>query len=165
MTNKNPFGVFEVMPASAGGALVIPTVPAFGDNSVGCVEQIKPGATPSADGCTVTNQMVNGIVSRIEFQDLGDIAVMWMIVSSFDTEAHGNLQGFDLVAKTLWPAPLSAATELLVDIAVCPNDQVVVADQTMAANGLRVYEGGSEKTTAPLGIGLKPGSSHGLVCY
>jgi hypothetical protein len=35
----------------------------------------------------------------------------------------------------------------------------------MATNGLRVYEGTTEKTTAPIAIGLKPNSSHGLVCY
>jgi len=35
----------------------------------------------------------------------------------------------------------------------------------MDSNGLRVYEGSAEKTTTPLAIGLKPGSTHGLVCY
>ncbi len=165
LANKNPFGVFEQLPASAGGDLVIPTVPSFGDITMGCVEKVKPGATPAADGCVVTNQAVGGVVARIVFQELGTTAIQWMVVTSFDTGPHGNLQGFDLSTNELWPLPVSPATEILVDVTVCPNDQVVVADQTMAANGLRVYEGGAEKTTAPLGIGLKPGSAHGLVCY
>jgi len=165
LANTNPFGMFEQMPASVGGALVIPTVPSFGDFSVGCVEKIRPGATPAVDGCVVTNQSVNGIVSRIEFQDLGALKVQWMVVTSFDTEPHGNLQGFDLVTNCLWPAPLSPPTQVLVDVTVCPNEQLVVADQTAAANGLRVYDGGSETTTSALSIGLLPGSTRGLVCY
>jgi hypothetical protein len=41
----------------------------------------------------------------------------------------------------------------------------VVADTTRNANGLRVYEGTVEKTTAALPIGLPPTSTRGLECY
>ena len=54
---------------------------------------------------------------------------------------------------------------MLTDIAVCPDNKVVVADKTMTANGLRVYEGTTEKTTEPLAIGLRPQSSPAIVCY
>jgi len=47
----------------------------------------------------------------------------------------------------------------------CPDGSVVVADPTIGANGLRVYQGNTEKTTAALPIGLPPASTHGLVCY
>jgi len=40
-----------------------------------------------------------------------------------------------------------------------------VADQAMAANGLRVYEGATEQTPAALPVGLRPSSPHGLACY
>ncbi len=165
LANANPFGAFEQMLPSAGGDLVLPTVPSFGDFSVGCVERITTGATPAVAGCVVTNQAVNGLVSRIDFQDLGATSIMWMVVSSFDSEARGKLVGFDLTTDTLWPEPISPTTQVLGDIAVCPNDLVVVTEQTMAANGLRVYDGATEKTTAPLAIGLKPASTHGLLCY
>jgi hypothetical protein len=166
MDNQNPFGVFERMPPEAGGDLVIPTVPSFADVTLGCVERITPGATPVAAGCVVSNQELGGYVARIDFQLLGGTTPMqWMVVSKFDTEARGNLQGYDLESNLLWPDPLSPATQVLVDLVICPNNMVVVADQTMAANGLRVYADGVETTTAPLAIGLKPSSAHGLVCY
>ena len=80
-------------------------------------------------------------------------------------EHHGSLRGYDLETSTLWQSSISPATQVLVDLAVCPNGMIAVADQTTAANGLRVYDGVTEKTSAPLPIGLRPGSSHGLVCY
>jgi len=165
LANANPFGVFEQMPELAGGHLVIPTVPNFGDFSVGCIEKITPGETPVVSGCVVANQAIAGYAARVDFQLVDASAIMWMVVSKFDTEARGNLQGHDLLTDCLWPEPISPPTQVLVDMAICPNDTVVVADQTMAANGLRVYVGGIETTTTPLAIGLKPGSSHGLTCY
>jgi DNA-binding beta-propeller fold protein YncE len=166
LANNNPFGVFERMLEEAGGDLVIPTVPDFVDFATGCVERITPGPTPAVGPCVVTNQELGGYVSRIDFSLLADsLPVQWMVVSKFDTEARGNLQGFDLEANTLWPEPISPPTMVLVDIAICPGDKFVVADQTMAANGLRVFEGATEVTTEPLAIGLKPGSAHGLTCY
>ena len=51
------------------------------------------------------------------------------------------------------------------DLAVCPGGEIVVADKTMDANGLRVYRGTTEVTTAALPIGKPPLSSRGIVCY
>lgn len=167
MTNANPFGVFERMPAEAGGDLVIPTVPSFFDATQGCVERIAPGSTPVANGCVVTNQALGGFVSRIDFQLLGTVPIQWMVVNNgqFGAGVRANLQGYDLAGEQLWPAPISPDSQLLVDAVVCPNGLIVVADQTMASNGLRVYDGGSEKTSAALAFGLKPNSARGLVCY
>jgi hypothetical protein len=166
LQNRNPFGVFERMPESLGGHLVIPTVPSFGDFSTGCVEKITPGITPVAAGCVVTNQAVDGFAASIRFQRLGALDIQWMVVSKFDTEARGALKGFDLTNGTLWEDSISPPTQLIVDVAVCPDGSVIVADQTMAANGLRVYADTLlERTTAPLAIGLKPTANHGLVCY
>lgn len=53
----------------------------------------------------------------------------------------------------------------MADIAPCPSGDVVAIDATVNANGLRVYQGTAEKTTAALPIGLGFFSSHGLVCY
>ncbi|MEJ7602487.1 MAG: hypothetical protein WKG01_31635 [Kofleriaceae bacterium] len=160
----NPFGMFEPLPASHGGGLVIPSY-TFGDLTEGCVERITTGATPSSMGCLITNVALGGLAGRIEFQQLGSTPILWMVVSWFDGDPIGNLQGFDLESMTKWPEPITPASQLLVDMAPCPDGRIVVADQTMASHGLRVYEGGLEVTTAPLGIGLKPASSHGLLCY
>jgi hypothetical protein len=171
LANVNPLGLIEKLPDDVlGGDLVVPTVKFVNflpDLTVGCVERIKTGPAPGANGCLATNLALKGFVARLDVQRVGEELYQWMVVSNGKTgpEARSNLQGFDLKTLVLWPAPISAETELLVDGVVCPNDLVVVADQTMAANGLRVYEGGAQKTSAPLPIGLKPTSSHGLVCY
>jgi len=166
MVNENPFGVFEPLPEGVlGGDLVIPTVPSFSDFATGCVERIQTGDAPKSNGCVVTNAALGGYVARIAFQRQGATSIQWMVINKFDTAARGNLQGYDLETSQLWSTPVSSPTQVLVDTAVCPNGVVVVADQTMASNGLRVYEGTVERTTAPLPIGLRPGSSHGLVCY
>jgi len=165
LANANPLGVFEQLPAGVlGGDLVIPTVPDFVDFSTGCVERVQTGASPRANGCVATNRELGGYAARLDLQ-LGNPPILWLIASSFDTAPHGNLQGYDLSTSKLWPLPVSPQTQILVDLAVCPNGLVVAADQTMAANGLRVYRGATEQTAAPMRIGLRPGSSHGLVCY
>lgn len=165
LANNNPFGVFERMPVESGGHLVIPTVPDFVDFSTGCIEKITPGTSPVVAGCVVTNQALGGYASSVDFGLLGgSTPIQWMVVSKFDTEPRGNLQNFNLATNMLGPDPISPTAQLIVDVAICSNGDIVVADQTMAANGLRVYEAVTEKTTAPLSIGLKPNASHGLVC-
>lgn len=164
--SANPFGVFEQLPAGAlGGDLVIPTAPSFGDFSVGCVERVTTGAAPAAAGCVVTNAALSGYAARLDVQLRLGVPILWIIASKFDTAPHGSLQGYDLMAQALWPTPLSPPSQILVDLTVCPGGAIVVADQTLAANGLRVYDGIEEVTEAPLAIGLRPGSAHGLVCY
>ncbi|MBA3391082.1 MAG: hypothetical protein H0T89_00475 [Deltaproteobacteria bacterium] len=166
LTNPNPFGVFEALPAGVGGGLVIPTV-SFANVATGCVERISTGAVPANAGCITTNAALGGYAGRLETQNLGTTAMLWMIVPNgmFGAGERSRLWGFDLTSMTLWPDALTPEAQLLVDMAVCPDDTMVVADKTEAANGLRVYEGGIEKTTAALSIGLKPGSTRGLVCY
>jgi hypothetical protein len=162
----NPFGAFEQLPAGVlGGDLVIPTVPSFGDFSEGCLERVQPGAAPRANGCVVANRDLGAYPARTDVQLRGDTPILWLIASSFDTAPHGRLMAVDLAAGTLSPTPISPDAQILVDLAVCPNGLIVVADQTTSANGLRVYDGPTEQTTAPLPIGLRPGSSHGLACY
>lgn len=165
LTYPNPFGVFEEIPQRAGGGLVIPTV-SFA-NSDGCVERIATGATPANAGCVVTNAALGGYAGRIEMQAVGATTMMWMIVPNgmFGAGERSRLEGYDLGESMLWPEPITPEAQLLVDVAVCPNDLLVVADKTTAANGLRVYESATEKTSAPLAIGLKPASTRGLVCY
>jgi hypothetical protein len=163
LTNKNPFGVFEQLPAELGGDLVIPTVPSFQNTNMGCIEKITTGATPAAGGCLVQNSAIGGFGSRLVYQKAGDLNLLFVVVSNFP---NGNLQGFDLDSKMLWPAPLTPDTQVIVDATACPNGEVVVAESNFSGpNGLRVYVGTTEKTTMPLAVGLNPASAHGLVCY
>lgn len=160
LTTKNPIGLFEQIPAGAahGGELVISTVDfASGE---GCVEGVTTGATPAGAGCLVTNADVGNFVGRMDIA--GDL--MWLVVPSADF-VHSNLRGFDLSTDALWPDPVNPTTEVIQDVAACPGGFVVVADSTMSASGLRVYEGTEERTTAALPVGLRPQAQHGLVCF
>jgi hypothetical protein len=161
--HANPFSLLEQVPTGAphAGDLVIGTV-AFDDGS-GCVERITPGATPAASGCLVSNTDLGGYASRIAFEaDAGGSISFFAVPTTFP---DAELRAFDMPTSLLWSGPLSKNTEIINDVVVCPEDQIVVADNTKDANGLRVYEGSAEQTTAALPIGLPPTSTHGLVCY
>lgn len=165
LENNNPFGLFERMPEAAGGDLVIPTVPDFADFSTGCVESISLAGAPSPGGCVIANQALGGFVARIDFEVAADAVVQWMVVASFGVAgAVGNVQGIDLDTDEHIPA-ITPPEQVIVDLAICPGNNLVVADGTLDANGLRVYGADEEVTTEPLAVGLKPGSSHGLSCY
>lgn len=161
--HDNPFSLLEQVPAGAphGGELLIGTV-LFDDGS-GCVERIVPGATPQVAGCLVDNADLGGYASRIAFEDDAGGAVTFLAVPT--AFPHADLRALDMPTGVLRPAALNASAEIAGDVAVCPDGSIVVADPTMNANGLRVYQGSMEKTTAALPIGLPPTSTHGLVCY
>jgi predicted small lipoprotein YifL len=161
--HDNPFSLLEQVPAGAahGGELVVGTV-LFDDGS-GCVERIVPGATPQAAGCLVDNADLGGYASRIAFEaDPGAAIGFFAVPMAFP---HADLRALDMPTGMLRPAALNLGTEIVGDVVVCPDGSIVVADPTMNANGLRVFQGSTEKTTAALPIGLPPTSTHGLVCY
>jgi DNA-binding beta-propeller fold protein YncE len=162
--HKNPFGVFERIPASAptgAGELLIPTV-LFADGS-GCVERITTGAPPAAAGCLVNNADLGGYASRIAFQIDKEGAITWIAAPT--TYPKADLRAYDMTISLLWAGPINAKAEAIGDVALCPSGELVVADTTLNANGLRVYDGAAELTKAALPIGLPPTSTHGLVCY
>jgi hypothetical protein len=164
LASANPFGVLEqAPPGELSGDLVIPTVPSFGDFSTGCVERVRTGPSPAAAGCVVTNAQLGGYVARLAFQTEG-ARLLWLVVSKFDTAERGSLQSFDLAAAALSGPPVTPPSQVIVDATVCAGRAVVVADKTMAANGLRVLRDRAEVTAAPLAIGLRPASSNALVC-
>jgi hypothetical protein len=159
LANVNPFGLFEQSPVTSplGGDLVITTDP-FQAGTTGCVERVSTGATPAAHGCVVANTDLGGYASRIDFQG----TMMWIAVA--ETFPNGALRGYDLGTSTLGAA-MTPAAEQIVDAVGCPDRRVAVADGTSATNGVRIYNGATEVTAAPLAIGLVPASSHGLLCY
>ncbi len=156
-TNANPFGNFEELP---DGSLVIPTVAGF--DTTGCVEKVVPGTTPTVS-CLLQHSELPAFAGRLSVQELeGGDALLWLVASTFPA---GSLWGYDLNTSSLWSAAISPDTQAITDVAACPDGKLVVSDTTMAANGLRVYGGVTEVTTAPLPVGIAPSFAHGLVCY
>lgn len=164
LTHGNPVGSLEQLP---DGDLVIATAPMiFADPKQGCIETITPGATPAAKGCLIANADLGGFASRIDVQVTEAFKIAWIATANFaDSAPKTYVEAFDLETQCLWAAPLTPNTQQILDVVGCPNLQLVMADSTMAANGLRVYEGSAETTTAPLTVGLRPGSTRGLACY
>ncbi|HEX8109923.1 MAG TPA: hypothetical protein VF516_19465 [Kofleriaceae bacterium] len=163
--HDNPFSLLEQVPAGAphGGELVVGTVKFDDGSGAGCVERIVPGATPQAAGCLVDNADLGGYASRIAFQsDAGGALGLFAVPTTFP---KADLRALDMPTGMLRSGALNASSEIAADVVVCPGDQIVIADPTMDANGLRVYQGSMEKTTAAQPIGLPPASTHGLVCY
>jgi hypothetical protein len=175
LSTNNPFGVFEQIPAGApnnAGDLLMPTVlfpvPPSTALPTGCVERIATGATPAAAGCVpmMNNTDLMGYASRIAFliDKVDAVAITWIATPT--TFPKSDLRAYDMPTSALWAGPLNPSTEAISDLAVCPHGELVVADTTMDANGLRVYNSGAaEVTKAALPIGLPPNSTHGIVCY
>jgi hypothetical protein len=161
MTNGNPIGTFARLPDD--GDLIIPTAPDIvGDATKGCIEKITPGATPVTNGCLVQNLDLGGFAQRLEVQDAFGVRIVWIATSKFPA---GYIEAFDLLTLCLWEAPVTKDSQTIVDVAVCPTGELVVADSTSGKAGLRLYNGATELTPSALDIGMTPASSHGLACY
>jgi hypothetical protein len=163
--HDNPFSLLEQVPAGAphGGELVVGTAKFDDGSGAGCVERIVPGSVPRAGGCLIDNADLGGYASRIAFQaDAGGALGFFAVPKMFPS---ADLRALDMPSGMMRPGALNPSTEIVLDVVVCPGDQIVVADPTIDDNGLRVYQGSTETTTAALPIGLPPASTHGLVCY
>jgi YVTN family beta-propeller protein len=165
MNYKNPVGFFKASPPGSvyGGDLLIPTVPDYNNYATGCIERVSTAATPTV-ACGLTNQEMAGFANSLAIA--ADGSLMYIAVDTFDASFNqtGTLKGFDLQSGMLWAAPLSVPTELIVDVAACPGGNIVAADNTFNAGGLRVWEDTEQRTTEPKPIGLPP-TVNALVCY
>jgi DNA-binding beta-propeller fold protein YncE len=167
---ENPQNYFVRTPESSmlGGDLLIPLVPSYNDYSTGCVARVSTGSTPTAscaDG--LSNMDLGGFQAHLDVAPDG--TVLWIVVSTLDDNFEnptGSLRGFDLTTGTLWSAALSPTTQLINDVAACPDGSVVVVDRTMDAAGLRVYGSDTtERTSAAMAFGLPPSFGNNVVCY
>lgn len=166
LTTSNPFSLLEQLPS---GDLVVGTVDfRFGNNNAGCIERITTGATPTAAGCLLNNDTLSGgFASRLDVT----MSTLFALVPRADFSG-GDVRTFDLSTNMLATEPYNTADQALSDVVTCPNGDLVVAENppfgapSNAPQGLRVYTGAKqEATTNAVGIGLKPSSSRGLVCY
>jgi len=174
LTTKNPIGLIEQIPEFApnAGDLVVPTMEF--STGIGCVERITLGSTAASGGCIVQNTALGNYAGRVGFYAVeftGPVAphivvppMMYMTVGDPADFTKSAMRSYDMSSATLTDQR-SSATQAITDLGVCPNSHIVVADSTMAANGVRIYQGTSEVTTAVLPVGLRPQSTHGIVCY
>lgn len=170
LPGENPFSMFARTPTGSvfGGDLVIGLVPSFSDFSTGCLARVSVGTTPAANGCAVTNAELGGYANHIEPSPDG--ALLWIAAAGFTPtfDPIGALRGIDLGSGALWEWPVSSASQVIVDLAVCPGrfpGGVAVASDTGATKGIRVYENAAEVTTDPMPIGLPPANGGNIVCY
>lgn len=160
LPENNPQGFFTATPASSAfaGDLLIPTVPSFEDYSTGCVARVSA----SGASCAVTNMELGGFVTGLA---VGAKLYLSVLVDQSFTTVSGTLRAVDLATGALDGSPLSTASEQIGDVAACPDGTVVAVDSTMNAAGVRVYQGGAERTTEAMAIGLPPIFASGIVCY
>jgi hypothetical protein len=166
----NPFGWFAPSPSAGplGGDLLIAHAPSFEDFSSGCLARVSTGNTPAAT-CAITNSELGGYANRVAASSEGSL--LWIVVDG-DAEVgpgfmpYGRLRGYDIAGDFLWDGGVSPESQLIVDLAVCQDNQVVVADRPMTGpTGLRVYDSTTEVTTAPLDIGMPPAFGNAITCF
>jgi hypothetical protein len=157
LQHPNPFGLFENLP---DGNIAIPTIDF--ETGSGCLEEVNVTTNASA-GCIVQNgQLGSGnYVNRMAVTADGKTL---MLDVENESPGFGALLPYDLAGSALGSA-ISPTTEILGDVATCPDGNVVVSDVGSGSNGLRFYSKTAERTTGPLNVGIKPAASHGLVCY
>src|SRR5206468_2690531 len=110
--------------------------------------------------CGPTNSTLGGFAGRIAVDTVNND----LYVAVAESFSVGKLRVFDLGTQAIVTAPLSAASEQIVDVAVCPGGDIVGTDQTFNAGGLRVWRGATERTSSAMSIGVPP-TVNALVCY
>jgi len=131
----------------------------FSDASNGCIVRVTPGANPNAT-CQIKNTDVNGTANHIAVDASG---TAYISVASLDFTTN-SLSSWAMGGSTVTNS-ISAASESITDVAVCPDGSIVAGDAAMAAPGFRVFKGGTELTKAALPFGEPPGFGNGMVCY
>jgi hypothetical protein len=143
----------------------VATAPSFTDPTDGCLARIRTTAIPAVTGCVVRNADLGAYVNRAAVS--ADGARVWVAAALYAPDFSsqtGVLRAHDLGRGAL-AAPISAAQELILDVATCPDGRVVTGDSKAGASGLRVFLDGNEETTAPIDIGRPTGGGNGLVCW
>lgn len=176
-TTVNPFSLLEKLPDDS---LLVGTVDfRFGNNNAGCIERITTDATPTVT-CVLDNSALGGgFASRLDVRatQVLDASARLLVLVPRSDFSGGDIRSVDL--QNLGSSTLSVDAgvfntegQALADLVVCPNGNVIAAESPPfgaplnAAQGLRVYtDQHEESTNLALPIGLKPTSSHGLVCY
>ncbi|MEZ4367458.1 MAG: hypothetical protein R2939_14460 [Kofleriaceae bacterium] len=163
---SSPVGQLQPTPLDSHyvGDLVIGLAPSEDDLSTGCLARIGVDATPTT-GCVIDNEDLLGVARRVEMAPGGGL--LWIAVTAReDGVGRGSVRGFDVDSATVWDGSLSPASQEIVDLAVCPSGDLVVADVGATEPGLRVYSGGTtlELTTAAVALDGPLGPRAGIAC-
>lgn len=163
--NPNGLIVGGAAGSALGGDLLVATAPSFTDPSEGCLTRVRTSSIPAAIGCVVNNSELGAYVNHVEVSADGTKAWLAAALYAEDFSSQtGVLRAYDLVGGSLG-APVSAASEQILDVATCPDGRVVAGDAKAGASGVRVFMDGTEETTAPIDIGRPMGGGNGLVCF
>ncbi len=170
LPGKNPQNYFVQTAASSvfAGDLLIGLSPDYVDYSTGCIARVSTGSTPTSTcAAGLANSQIGGVLTHMEVS--ADQTLLWMAVNTNNADfsvTTGTLKGFDLTEGTLWETPISPATQLITDLATCPDGSLIAIDRTMNASGFRVYDKAHmERTTAALPFGLPPLFGNNTICY
>ena len=168
LSTNNPIALLEEIPTFApnAGDLVLPTVDF--STGEGCVERIST-TTPAAAGCLVTNADLGNFAGRVAFHAVefsGPVAPLVIPPMMYAVVPAADFSGSDVI-----PFEMSGGTVqgklntvgVIGDVATCADGTIVVSDTTMANAGVRIF--GGNVFGEPLAVGLRPQSTHGLVCY
>lgn len=167
LPDKNPQGFFIQTPDTSAfhGDLLIATVPSFDTYTQGCLVRVPTDGTTAPSCATgLTNAAVGGFYNTMAIGPDGKLYVT-VVVSQNYTTTSARLRTIDMMTGAMNATAISPTTELLTDLAACPDGTIVASDQTFGATGIRVFKNGTEVTTMPISIGLPPIFSGGLVCY
>jgi hypothetical protein len=149
----NPQGFIKAL----GAHLIVSTY----DSPAGCTIEVVPGTTPTAT-CLTQNADLGG--TPISFDVSGTKIWFAYATGTFPNQIL-YARSFDTGTST-YAANLTPSTQLVQDVAACPNGKIAVTDATMNAAGLRLYSAtGTELTTSAQSIGIGPVFGDGLVCY
>ena len=160
---NNPTGFLQTTPSASvfAGDLLVPMIPDYVDTTTSCIARVAT-TSPYASSCAITGTELGGYPNRVEASRDG--LLLWIVVNGFGAAPFGHLRGFDLGSGDLWPGSVSPEAQVITDVTVCEGGYVVVSDRADGASGLRLYNGVTEQTTAPIAIGLAPGYGNNLAC-
>ena len=152
----NPYDFMVVR----GDRLIVSTFADF-SGTLGCLEQIVPGAQPRVESCLVENTAVMGVINSIA---VGPTET-YLAVSAFDADFNQTAQLRRVNASgTLMPNAMTPEAHIPTDVAYSPSGHLVYSD--VAGGGIRVLDAttGTELTTTALDIGLTPATANAIAC-
>ena len=167
LPEKNPAGFFQKSPDTSvfQGDLLLSTVPSFDVFNMGCIARVPvDGTTAPTCATALTNAALGGFVNGIAVGSDAKLYLAVVVDKNFATQS-GKLRAFDMTQGMLMPTAMSGTSEMITDLAACPDGEVVAIDSTMNASGVRVFKDGTERTTMPLSLGLPPIFSSGVACF
>ncbi len=125
----------------------------------GCLEKIVVGETVSVADCEIANAALGGYISEMDV--VGDSLFFINSIGFGRASFHKYKDGM------VTPIELPGAGDNVSGIVACPTGELVIADNTVGARGLRVYRGGQALHSGVLEVGWPTVSYpvNGTICW